>query len=407
MSILKVYINPFDDFGNYTGFIDITTDINFNSISKLSQKLDNNSFDVGVLRFGDISLSARNDHGRFSDVGSSASIFKYKRSGSLVRITWLDTNNPFICGFSVCGLDKLQSEITLFEGILNDESTTSDAESQETTFQVLAYESILDKMIVPYASISNGDLISQVIYVLLNQPYLTDLVSVDVGNISCSVDVTIDDKTNLENKTVKEGLDLLLEISNSILYIDNANVLYVMPRNPTSEVQANFYGPSSVDGIQNIVKLSALRSGLNKMFNYWTWKDVTNLSEDSTSTLKYGARKKEIGDTIITDGTKVDSILDASLAEFKNPKQEFDLTVIMDDSSVGLFILDKITIDYPTIYSSARDQTISVYGLSVYGYSYYPLTKSGIIISPLVDYKIMGRSIDLKAQLITLSIREV
>ena len=48
MSNFKIYINPRDDSGAYTSFIDVSQDVVETSLSNISQQIDNDEYDVGL-----------------------------------------------------------------------------------------------------------------------------------------------------------------------------------------------------------------------------------------------------------------------------------------------------------------------------------------------------------------------
>jgi hypothetical protein len=224
-----------------------------------------------------------------------------------------------------------------------------DLSKQEVSFTCLGRESIFQRTIVPFGTISNGDLYSEILYNILNQSDITELLTLDAANISCGVDNTIDSIASLQNKTVQEGLNKLLLASNSVLFIVD-DTIYISPRTPSASVTFTFYGQGSASGSENIIDVKGIKNGLNRTFNYFTWKDTTLSSTDATSTLKYGIRKKEVDFEFTTDSLKQQDILDALADEFKLPKQEFDIYTPLTYESLAVTLLDKVSIDYPRVY---------------------------------------------------------
>ena len=405
MSQPRVYIKPFDVSGDYeSSFTNITKDTL--KVSKIQQELDNTEYDIGIYRNSSLKLTLRNDHGRYLNVESSKSIFNFKRADSIFKVTWDRNSTPLICGFLHCGNFMLGKEVDLYEGLLTDVSGTSNIDDQEISFNILGYESLFSRVEVPYATISNGDLTSSVIYDCLNQSKITDLLTVDAGNISLSTDQTIDDKSSLENETVEDALAELLKISNSVLYIKDKTI-YVQARTPSASVQYNFYGQASNNGIENVINIKNYRDGVNRLYNYFTWEDTNLVQSDSTSINLFGIYKKTISSDLITDTTKRNNILSDYLAEFKDIKAELELETKLDLSTYSLFQLDKVTIDYPTVYFSADDNAVPRYGLATYGSATYPFGQYSLTITDDVEFKILSRSINIEKNTVTFKLREV
>lgn len=410
LSRIRVYILPFDDLTQeyVSDYIEITDDVDNSSFASLTQRLDNKEYDVGVFNFADMSLILRNEHGRYNKVGDPNTIFGYKRGGTKVKITYMLQDDPPWCGVAICGQAKIFDEQDMFTGLLTDETTDEDVINQNISFRVLGLESIFKETIVNFGSISNGDLFSLIIYTILNQTKITDLMTVSALNITCGSDQTIDSITGLQNKTVKETLDTVLLLSNSILYVDRSNVVHVSPRTPSTSFQWYLYGQASVDGAENIQNLSDIRNGLNRTFNFIRWEATTLSSEDATSTAKYGTRIKEIGNDIITNTTKRNNILQSIRDYFSTPKRELELTTIIKDYDIfDVFILDKVSIDYPTVYFIEEGESYPIYDSSLYDVAKYPLAEWSLEIDPTVGWMVTGRKIDFRNQLITYFLREI
>ena len=87
MGRFRVYINPFDDSGNYTSFQEITPDVDMKALKSISEKTDNTDFDIGIYRNNKFNLKVNNIDGKYSDVGVANSIFRFTRSNSKVKIS--------------------------------------------------------------------------------------------------------------------------------------------------------------------------------------------------------------------------------------------------------------------------------------------------------------------------------
>lgn len=406
MGRFRVYIKPFNDDGTYVDdWIEVTEDIDSTGIGAMKQSLDNTEYDIGVFKNGNVTLTLINLSGRYSDVGAPGSIFRFRRSNSQVRITWEIMPYGLKCGFFECGNAYLNEEVVAFEGLLDDRALKQEAEDQNISFTALGKESIFDEVLVPFGSLSAGDTFEEILFTILNQTAITNLLTVDAANISCSVDSVTDSIADLENKTVKEALAAILLYSNSVLYVLN-NVIYVSPRTATVAVQKTFYGQGATTGNENIIGISDYRIGLNRLFNYFTWKDTTLDSQDVTSVTRYGIRKREVETTLITDNTKRQAILDSLKNEFANLKREMKLRVPIDYETIALEVLDRVAIDYPNVAVAAGGE-VPLWDLATWDSSVYPFEMLPIAIEVSANFKILSKDIDTANHEIIFYVREI
>lgn len=151
----KVYLQPFLDSGAYSGvWIDVTDDVELDSMNTIDQSLDNTDYNLGVYKTADFQITFRNDNGKYSDVGQPESIFKYTRTNTLFKLTWRGDSKPPTCGFSVAGEQGLCPEVTVLTGLINDSSLTMDLETNELQFDVLGLENVLSNLFPPSFALS-------------------------------------------------------------------------------------------------------------------------------------------------------------------------------------------------------------------------------------------------------------
>jgi len=405
MGTVRIYINPFDTTGEYTSYQDVTKYVKDKS-AVVKRQVDNNEYDVGVLTYNNLSLTFNNINGKFNEADNIQSIFDYKRSNSKVKITWEINTHPLYCGFVECGTYYLGTEVTIFEGLLNDEGSKTDIDSQFINFTVLGFESILDKVETPFSSIANDDKVSEILYDCLNQSDITEILTVSLANITPSYDAVIDDVSDLEETTVKETLDILLEISNSILNIID-NVIYIVPRTATPTVQQTFYGQSARASGEDILSIKDIRQGLHKTFNLWKWEDTVLTARSSSSIEKYGVRKKEISYVGITTEATKQAILNSSRTEFGEPKKEIKLTTLLNYDTYNLAILDRVAIDYPTVFFPSDENVLPMFGVSTFGNDKFPFGVWALTFDTNTNFKILGKDINLQKEIITLTLREI
>lgn len=410
MSRIKLYIKPFQSDGSYADeFIDVTEDANIGSIGSVQESIDQDDYEVGIFKFNQFRITLNNSQGKYSDVGESKTIFSFKRDNSIVKVTWQVQTDITQCGDAICGEAVTNLEKEVFIGLLNDDSLSLNVTDRMISFQVLGIESIFSLLSASFDEstlVFPGVLISTAIYDLLNQSGITQYVTVASENIVPGVDQTIDSDTDLIRKTAKEILDQLLFASNSVLYIKDG-VLYVSNREPTAALQKTFYGQASNIGTEDILALNKIKTGINKTFNYWVISDYANLKKDDSSISTNGIQKAEAGTTVFTNSTKIDNVLNNLLAEFKDPKQELEITVPFSYENLDLFILDRIAIDYPTVFVPANDDPSPLYGVAIYGTSLYPIGQWALTISSESNYKILARKVDTKKQIISFKCKKI
>lgn len=404
--MIRVYLTPFDDAGNFADEIEITSDVDLSSIGKIKRRLDSTEYDVGILRFSNAKLKIRNTTGRFSMPPDFNSVFKVRRSGSKVRITWnINEENPQ-CGNATCGGVWLGEEVDIYNGILDDSNSKMNAGDQIVNFDILSLDSLISKVETPTISVS--DYFSDAILDILNQSAITDYLTVDAGNISLTIDRQFDDISWFSEKTGLESLQRLLLASNSVLYVEGTTV-YVAPRTPGGTVSKTFYGQASNEGNEDILDLRDIRNGQNRIFNFVRFKDTTDVSKNSDSISDYGVRLKELDLEFITNSTKRTDICSSIVTEFKDPKQELVLESVLDFENYALGFLDRVAIDYPTplytvgtpipIVDSAKvDDSGTPLPYEVWNFELDATEK---------NFKIMGFEIDPKKETIYFNLREI
>ena len=406
MSQVRVYITPFLSTGAYGTEQEITDYVI--SLGSLGVDTDSADYQIGVFRNSSVKMTLNNRDGLFSDVGIDQSIFLYKRADAKVRITYTEDNNLPFCGTAICGSAILCEELTVFQGLLSDDSFLEEAGQEKAEFIVLGYESLFSRITVPFSSIANGDEISEVIYAILNQSLITDLLTVSLANILPSLDLEIDDKTDLENLTGKDAIDRLLLLSNSVLKIVNSTV-YVTNRDASAALIYTFHGQASLEGAENIINVRNISNGKNRIFNYMTWRDDIAVYQSSPSILIHGVRKKELDSTIISDNTKQTQVLTEIVDEFGLPKQELELLTPIKAAVVELNLLDRVAIDYPTVYVPGEFD-LPICGIATLGdpqTATLPRALWSLQIPASRRYKILKKTFDFKTMVATFKLREI
>lgn len=325
MARRRVYINPFNQGGTaYSGWIDVTNDVDRSSLNNISMKLDCSDYNTGVFTNSGVNLVLRNASGKYSDVGSPYSIFQFQRGLSLVKITYDESDFDFQPG--IANADDIQGqEILVYQGFLNDDSTLMQLKSAFIEFQLLGIEHAFDLAVSPF-SLDNvptqndffkfGDPtqgIDAATLIALIISYANSQLPVPILNFSSAVtfpyendfcirlpvaDLTFIPGHNIypniywdaptaasgnQNNSCKDVLNIILTACNAVLFMDPFDfvtpiVAQRVPFGPPGgpvETAYNFNGPGSTRGPENIVDIQDIRSGLNRTFNFITFSNNT------------------------------------------------------------------------------------------------------------------------------------
>lgn len=405
-SEFRFYVTPFLPSGVYADEIEFTDYVVTEGNIDITQRVDGSRFSFGTYVFNSFTIVLNNTDGFFSDVGSPNSIFGFKRSDSKIRITYNENINLPICGNAIAGSSVLGQEVDIFEGFLEDSSTTQNIDDQLITFKVLSQDSIFRQVQVPYASISNGDNVSSVIETCLNQTKITNVLDVSASNINVSIDSAIDDKSPLENLTVKEALDRLLLASNSVLFIKDGSVI-VKDRSATAVTQKKFFGQASDNGLENIINITNYSTGLNSVFNFIKWSNTSLVGQDSTSIDIFGIREASVVNTIITNSTKRQNILNNIRDQFKDAKLELELEAPLTEEFTGINLFDRVNIDYPTVTYTPIGEEEARYEIGSYNEAVYPFSIFNLTIDDSINWKVIGKTINVNNATLKLILKEV
>lgn len=408
MSRFRVYVAPISETGNtHLDYVEVTEDIDFDTMGNIQEKIEGSEYDVGVFSFSQFTVNLRNDHGLYSDGTMSRSIFQGKRSDSLFKITWQKQDFPSVPGSVVCGqFIAGNTEFVIFEGILKDEAAQMNISEQRVNFVVLGKESTLARALVPYTALTIGMTHKAAFEAILNQPFITKFFSVETANIDPALNLPIDEIESFENKTVDEAVKQLLQSSNSVLFIKD-NEIHIRSRAPFEGTAFKFYGQGSNRGIENIVDIRDIRLGINRTFNFWTWGEEGIFSGDTTSINQNGVLKKSVEYKYITQVTNQAMLLSALKEEFKNPKMEFKLVTPLVPDVATLHLLQSGKVDYPTVYFTEPGENVPIYGIARYGRARYPYGEFSLSISDIDDFKILSRTVNVKDQVLELTLRRV
>lgn len=381
---------------SYDSFIDVTEKIDANGIGQITKSIDSSDYTFGVFTFSDITLKAKNFNGYFN-INDYRSIFKYGRNLAKVKITFIEFDN-----------DVQTSETTkiVFNGLINDEATRLDIVKGVISFKVLSFDSILRTLKINAGSISNGTLISDAIYLILNRSEITNVLTVLESNINVDTDFTIDDASKFDNSNVQDGLDTLLLMSNSCLVINADNEVIIKDRSPDTLAGAlNLYGTFDIHRRENIIDIEDYNDGFHRTFTSVTVNDV-NYTNTGYAT-DFGYRNKKISFDSITDNAKALTVATNLTEEFKSPKIEMEVTV-RTKTAKDFDVLSAVSVNYPFKIVPITDKFLPVLGVATIGEADTPLPKiyGSIEISESIAFKIIEINHDVRKFTTSLKLRQ-
>jgi len=380
----RVYLTPQVTKGTYGTEIEISDRVTLSGLNKMRKSLDSSDFDIGAYYYGDINLTGANDDGFFSE-DDDRSVFPGGRDLSKVRVSF----------------DESGTETTLFKGLINEESTRLNIVTNSIQMRVLSQDSVIRTAKVNPAVIPNGVSASSAMLTILNQAHITNILGVDAGNINVPYDPNIDDGSQYDNLSVRDVLNELLLISNSVMFIDSNDDIIIRSRNENANPIRYLYGPFDMNGRENIVAVKKFNNGKHRMVN----SVKVNNSEVNDGDLinTFGFKQKKIDVDSITAQATEEAIAQVILDEFKAPKIELELTV-KTELAKGYDLQDRVSVNYPKRYATDK-RFLPIVGINAIDQENSPLpyVYGSASIDPGLGFKII--SIDHSAKNFTTDIK--
>ena len=384
----KVFLTPLAqaDGSVYADEIDISDRITINGISSIRRSIDSSDYNIGVFVFNDLELTGLNKDGYFNE-NDRRSIFPSLRDRAKVRIEF--QKSTMVKNSEGTVLSEIEENTVTFRGLINDEATRADFDTSKIKFKVLSRDSVLRTTKIAAGVVGNDDFASVAIFSILNTPRITSVLNLDQANITVDFDVTIDDGEAFNNKSVKESLDKLLIVTNSVLVINDAGDILVKSREANEDTDVlRLFGPFDVHKRENIFSVKDFNLGTQRNFT----SIIVNGQESSSDTYveAYGLRQKSFTFDFITDTTTAAEIALRLISEFQIPKLELQLTVPTDQVK-NVDLLDRVSVSYPLRIEPAPNSFLPVYGITKYGDTDqpYPLTFGSASIMPNVKFKVI------------------
>lgn len=409
----RVYIKPFNTDGTYaSAWTEVTKYVA--QIGQMVVDSDSQDYQLGVFRTSNVQIIFNNRDGKFTDVDNYESMFRYKRLNSQIKVTFMSAETLPLAGWAMSD-DFLAQEIIVFDGLIDDSALVEDAATEQVPLMALGFESLFQQVNYIDGAVSVGDSIKNALFALLNQPSITALLTLDLANINPNQDQAIDTVDFLVGTSgsviiISDAIDSFLKSSNSILYIKNRTI-YVTSKVVSVDIKYTFYGQASILGEENLASVKNIKSGIAKVFNYFTWSvgsaDPSAIQQDITSIKLNGVIQSNIAFDAFTDVVKQETLLFALLEEYKDKKKELEIVAPINDVLVQLNLLDKIVIDYPTVFQAESGQELPICGVAICGAAVLPKGLWSLTLSTDTQFKILTKTIDPSKQEITLKLRAV
>jgi hypothetical protein len=325
-------------------------------LGSITRSIDAYNTSIGIFRYSSLNITCSNKNGFFNDTGN---FFTFKRDLAKVEVLFFD---------------KTGTSYANYRGVVNEAGTRTGVNNNTITFLVTARETILGKVKVDSGDITATDSFSDGIKQILNKTAITSVIGYDAGKINVAYDGTIDSVAALADISTKEALDLLLQASNSIFYIDSDDDMVVSSRDASSNT-ISFYGAQDIYGRDNIIQLFNYTGGYHRIYNSVIVIDSlgSTLREDATSIDNFGLKQIEYTFDFLANSSTRIAIAEAIRDEFKDRKKECSIKV--ESSEIrNINVLDKVIIDliasnYNNI-DITTSQTWKIIGLTEYPSNY-------------------------------------
>lgn len=398
MRIEKVYMTPLVDADTYGSEIDVSDYVRIDGIAKIKRSIDSTDYSIGVYRFGDLRLNCENSRGIFNE-NDYRSIFPFSRDKTKVRVVVLKINPE-----TLATVTKTQ-----FEGIINDDATRQNITDDVIRLTALSKDSVFRTTQVSAGIVTSGMSVKNALFVILSQPSISNLLTVDTANINPVLNYAIDTPSKLDNLKVQEALDLLMVSSGSILFLES-DTIYIQGREKPDEDEAEalqLRGRGNLSNNSNIISVSEYNSGRQRQFNSIRLNDGAVVVEDSASVSEYGTRQIEFDFPFVTSPATLRTIGAAMAEEFRYQKIELKLRVPTEVSE-NYDLLDLARVDAPLLKKPKPNNFLPIYGAAVYGdpVTPYPDVFGSVSIHPNIKFKIIEIEDDPRSFITTLKLRQ-
>lgn len=393
----RVYIQPKINATTYGTEIEVS-DLIAASSSSITRSVDSQDFDIGIYSLSEMDVVADNSSGYFNDQTDTRSLFTFSRDLAKVRMTFY--NNGV--------------ETSSFRGLISDDATSNDLETNLITLKVLSRDSIFNRVNIPAGLISSGTTAKNALISVLSISSIAAILNVVIGNINpANPSITVDDGTQLDNQPAKSVVEQLLFAMNSLITIDNTDTVYVKDRTEdTAHSVLYLYGRYSSKGSENISRLQGFNTGLQRLFNSVailnTNGGVLAEAHNQTSVDTYGTRQKQLQFSWVTNSTNAQNIVNSIRDTFAFPKYECQVTVPIDVTA-GIDLLKRVSVDFPLQVTPQPGKRLPIIGITQIGDANFPLpiVSGALSLTPNIGWKVIEMIEDTAAWTTQLKLRQI
>lgn len=268
-----------------TNWQDITSYTTTSTINGVNRSLDYKSWEFGEVKQDNATLKLVNVYGEMSDEENEESIWHdgYVRHYSKFRIQ---------CSFND------ETSDTLFEGLLDDRSAYTQAESTQAVIENItayAYTKLMSDITLAELGTINGTTIDDIVYDVMNRGFFTDYFTVSRNYIHAGYNATVD-MTQFEQST--KVMDLLKELAkgHSVFYIDTEGIFRFQAVEPNVDVVADFGSFP-----ERKLKVYDYRTGSERVIEKFYWENSTEKFEVPVPKFKTSQKVEIKGVTSSTD----------------------------------------------------------------------------------------------------------
>ena len=389
----KVEISPLVSPGTYGDAVDVTDLIDASGISEFRQAIDSEDYTFGLFRFGDIQVTGLNRNGIFNDNADYRSMFQYARDKAKINVQFIIET---VEREEQCVTSYSDSTALSFVGLINDEATRLNFQDETIDFIAITFDSVFLNAIISQGQVKDGSSAKDVLFIILNNPIITSVLNIDIGNINPDYDFTIDDGSVFDNLTVFEALKKLLPASNSILLIDSSENVIIKGREYDGTISTlELFGEFDINGRNNILRIENMNNGFHRMFNSIRINDLFE-KNDAGFANEFGFRQIDFDFEFVTDSSTLETLANNLLDTFKSPKEELEVIIPMDIGQ-SVQLLQRVTIDNPLRYEALEGKFLPVVGDAVWEDSDtpYPNQSGSFEIHPDKLWKVIEINQDL------------
>lgn len=390
----RVYIAPLDDLGNLSktageidNWLEITEDVDINSIGAANKNIDRNDIQIGLVSVSSLAFKVSNLQGKYSEVSESSSLFKFARKGTPVKITFDLADHGAYYNVQPYATIIIPEETDVFIGLLDDSGTKMSLQNHTLGFTVIGRESLVEQVLTP-ALTAGVATAKTAIYDILNQTKITDFVTVSLANINPSNNPVLDATAHFVGQTGRESLEELLLVANSILFINEDNEFILKDRTPSGASLETLVGPTSELAIQNLINISQIDPGTDQVINFVTVRDAPTQVSDATSIDKFGIKKLEIDIPSITDAGKRSTVATSIVNFFRNPARRFTVRIPMTADRIKYALMSLLKVDSPPLVIESDLQAF--YEVSDYDESTYTEELTSFSVGEDENYALIG-----------------